>query len=177
MIIFFDITLVAFAALFGLLLICGIFSSMIEVYDWFIAHIAIILIAFIIKTVLHCILIYVNTKPKDLRIKQLILALVTNVLQISSFWIFIKEMSGLQSEHPIVTIVCTIFAIIGYGFPLFISLMGGIDEECNTVSAISNIICCTLFIIACFIPSLGWKVAICIVSGLIGFLFGGIVGE
>lgn len=175
MIIFFDISILAVLAILALLLICSIFSSMISVYDWFIGHIGIILILFAVKTVLHCLVIYFNKEFEKIRMKQIILAIVTNIVQIASFWIFIHEMSVLQNEHPIITIVCTIFAIPGFGFPLFISLIGGIDEELNVTSAVLNIVCGILFIIACFIPSLAWKTVVCIISGLIGFLIGGVV--
>lgn len=176
MIIFFDISLIAFVVLFGILLVCGMFNSMLSVYNWFISNIIWLLLIFIAKAVIHCILLLKNIKPKKSKAGHVIVAVIANILQIISFWVFIKEMAAFQIDHPVITVICTLFAVAGFGFPLLLSLFGGFDEEFNTVACIACIICCILLIIACVVPSLGWKVFICFMSAIIGFFCFGVLG-
>lgn len=172
MIIFFSINSIIFLAILIILFIIGIAGSAIQLYPLIESYLAIPIITLIIRAIasIFSYISFVKKENKELSQKRIIIEIMSNLLYIIAFYLHIKDMAFLQSQHPIITIICAVLSI----WPLIYAIIGsfnindffGNDEE-NFATTITLGIASLLIIIATVIPSFGTKILLYLIASIV----------
>lgn len=172
MIIFFSLNSVVFLGILLVLFIASILNSTIQLYPLLESYIAVLVIVLIIRAVASIFSYITSAKKSHTEIiqKNIIFEIISNVLYIIAFCLHIKDMAYLQSQHPVITIICALLSI----WPLIFAIIGSFNfndffgsKEEDFATTILLGVTSLLIIIATIIPSNGSKVLFYFIASLI----------